>query len=132
MTQQSGTVETIKPSTVHPSTGYNHGVRSGKLLFVAGQTAVDLNGNIVGVGDFRAQAEQVYTNLKNVIEASGGTLDDVMKVTNFVTDISKYPVLFEVRSKFFSGDMPASTLVQIKSLARPEFMVEIEAIAVLD
>jgi 2-iminobutanoate/2-iminopropanoate deaminase len=132
MMQQQGAIQIFKPTSVFPSTGYNHAVRGGKLLFIAGQTAVDASGNLIGEGDFWAQAEQVYTNLKNVVEEAGGTLNDVMKVTNFVTDISQYPVLFEVRRKFFTGDMPASTLVQISSLARPEFMVEIEAVVVLD
>jgi 2-iminobutanoate/2-iminopropanoate deaminase len=132
MTQEQGAIQVFRPTSVAPPTGYSHAVRAGKLLYIAGQTAVDESGSIIGEGDFWAQAEQVYTNLKNVIEEAGGSLSDVMKVTNFVTDISQYPVLFEVRRKFFSGEMPASTLVQIKSLARPEFMVEIEAVVVLD
>jgi reactive intermediate/imine deaminase len=125
-------IQHVNPSNVHPPSTYTHAVRKGKLVCIAGQTAVDVNGNVVGVGDFRAHAEQVYTNLQRVIEAAGGSLDDILKVTNFVTDISNYPVLAEVRNRFFPGEKPASTLVQITSLARPEFLLEIEAIAVLD
>lgn len=125
------TKQVINPDTVSKPTGYSHAVRKGNLLCIAGQVATDKNGNVVGVGDFRAQAEQVFTNLKNVVEAAGGRLEDILKVTVFVTDISNIATLREVRSRYFPSDPPASTLVQISGLANPQFLLEIEAIAVL-
>lgn len=131
MTTQATTKQIVRPETVHQAVGYSHAVRKGNILCIAGQVALDKDGNVVGVGDFRAQAEQVFANLKAVIEAAGGTLNDILKTTTFVTDISNRPLLAEVRQKYFPTDPPASTLVMVSSLARPEFLIEVEAIAVL-
>lgn len=106
-------------------------VRGDTLLFISGQVPEDENGTAVGVGDFRAQAERVMENLKAMVEAAGGTLDDVVKTTVFLTDIEHYRTVSEVRRRYFSEPYPTSTLVEVRRLVRPEWMLEIEAIAVL-
>ncbi len=106
--------------------------KPGRLLFIAGQTASDANGNVVGKGDIEAQVTQVYENIKTVLKEAGGTLQDVVKTTTYITDIKYRDGLGKVRSRFYEKDPPTSTLIVVKGLAREEYMVEIEAIAVLD
>ncbi len=103
-----------------------------RLLFIAGQTAVDANGNIVGKGDIEAQVKQVYENIKTVLNDVGGSLQDLVKTTTYITDIKYRDGLGKVRSRFYEKDPPTSTLIVVKGLAREEFLVEIEGIAVLD
>jgi reactive intermediate/imine deaminase len=122
----------IAPSTMHQAVGYSHAVRAGNTLYIAGQVAVDPEGNIAGAGDIEAQAAQVWRNLRTVLEAAGGSLDDIVKLTTFVTDLSYRRAVGAARDAAFPhGRYPASTFVVIQSLARPELLVEIEAIAVL-
>jgi 2-iminobutanoate/2-iminopropanoate deaminase len=126
-------IEIIQPSTVHPTAAYaySHAVRVGDLIFVAGQVAQDAAGEIVGMGDVRAQTEQVFENLRLVLEAAGAGLDRVVKVTVFTTRLEYRPVIHEVRSRIFGevGHLPASTLAVVTSLANPDWLVEIEAVA---
>jgi reactive intermediate/imine deaminase len=126
-------IEIIQPSTVHPTAAYaySHAVRVGDLVFVAGQVAQDAAGEIVGVGDVRAQTEQVFENLRLVLEAAGSGLDRVAKVTVFTTSLEYRPIIHEVRSRIFgeAGHLPASTLAVVTSLANPDWLVEIEAVA---
>ncbi len=121
----------IKPETVHGTTGYSHAVRAGNTLYISGQVAQDREGNVVGRGDIVAQAAQVFSNLKAVVEAAGGTLQDIVKLTTYTTSLSCRPAIAEARSKYWQSDWPASTFVVISSLATPDFLVEVEAIAVL-
>jgi 2-iminobutanoate/2-iminopropanoate deaminase len=125
--------EVIKPPTVHVPAAYSYSqaVRMGDLVFAAGQVAQDERGELVGPGDIRAQTEQVFENLRCVLEAAGSGLDLVGKVTVFTTRLEYRPVIHEVRSKIFApiGHYPASTLAVVTSLAQPEFLIEIEAIA---
>jgi enamine deaminase RidA (YjgF/YER057c/UK114 family) len=93
--------------------------------------ALDRSGNLVGAGDFKAQTRQVLENLGAALSAAGATFSNIVKVTTFVTDISQIQILRELRSQYFGMNPPASTLVQIVQLAKPEFMIEIEAIAVV-
>jgi reactive intermediate/imine deaminase len=124
--------QSLNPSTVHKPGSYSHGTRKGNTLYIAGQVARNLQGDVVGPGDIRAQTEQVMNNLKAIIEAAGGTMDDIMKITVFATNASYITEIGEVRNRYFSAEsQPASTFVTISSLARPEFLVEIEAIAEL-
>jgi enamine deaminase RidA (YjgF/YER057c/UK114 family) len=121
------------PSLVKP-TGYTHVVVApdGRTVYIAGQVAFDSAGQLVGSGDFRAQAEQVLRNLDRAISSVGGSLQDVVKTTTFITDLKYVPTLREVRSKHLdAGHPPANTLLVVSSLARPEFLIEIEAVAVL-
>ena len=105
-------------------------VPAGRLIFVSGQVARNAAGETVGKGDIRAQTRQTLENVKAVLEAAGATLDDVVKVTVFVTDVSHFKAIHEVRAEYFTRDYPASTLVEVKSLVSPDLMIEIEAIAV--
>ena len=108
----------------------SQGFRVGDLLLVSGQAAIDERGELVGVGDFDAQAEQVFRNLQRVLEAGGSSLDRVVKVTIFLTDMGNFPKIVELRGKWFTPPYPADTIVEVTSLALPELEIEIEAIAV--
>ena len=108
----------------------SQGFRVGDLLLVSGQAAIDEHGGLVGVGDFDAQAEQVFRNLQRVLEAGGSGLDRVVKVTIFLTDMANFPKIVELRGTWFTPPYPADTIVEVTSLALPELELEIEAIAV--
>jgi reactive intermediate/imine deaminase len=104
-------------------------IRVGDLIFTSGQAAIDLHGNLVGVGDFDAQAAQVFSNLQAVLEAADSGLDRVVKVTIYLTDMSNFPKIVALRERYFSRPWPADTIVEVGSLALPELEIEIEAIA---
>jgi enamine deaminase RidA (YjgF/YER057c/UK114 family) len=112
---------------------YSHGVivEAGRLLFVAGQTARDAQGNVVCKGDAAGQTRQVLENMKRVVEGAGGRMEDVAKMTVFITDIQYREAVGRVRQEFFKGDPPANTLLVVAGLADPAFLVEIEAIVPL-
>ncbi len=124
--------QVIRPSTVHPVKTYSHAIRNGNMLHIAGQVPLDKEGNLVGKGDIAAQAEQVFTNIKGVMEAAGGTMANIAKITMFATSLAYRPIIAEARARYFPADPPASTFLVISSLAEPGFLLEIEAIAVLD
>lgn len=111
---------------------YTHVVKSGKLLFIAGQTGVDASGKVVGPG-MKEQTEQVFANLAAALKSHGADFSHVAKTTTFVTSISEFraPEVAAVRAKYVGASPPANTLVQIQQLADPAYKVEIEAIAVL-
>ena len=105
-------------------------VTDSKLIFVSGQVPVDMDGNMTGVGDIALQTRTALENVKMVLEGAGAGLRDIIKLNTYVTDMVEYQNKTQaVRSEYFPKDFPASTLVEVKSLARSEFMVEIEAIA---
>jgi reactive intermediate/imine deaminase len=109
----------------------SQGFRVGDLLFVSGQTGIDEKGELVGVGDFDAQADQAFRNLERVLEAGGSSLERVVKVTIFLTDMAAtFPKIVELRGQWFRPPYPADTIVEVRSLYRPEVEIEIEAIAV--
>jgi len=124
----------INPPALSRPPGYSHVVEvgAGRTLYVAGQIALDREGNVVGEGDFAAQTSQVFENLQAALAAGGATFADVVKITVFVTDVSHLQTFREIRNRYITGDPPASTLVQVVRLARPELMIEIEAIAVVE
>ncbi len=105
-------------------------MRVGDLLFVSGQAAISPEGELVGIGDFDAQAEQTFRNLERVLEAGGSGLDHVVKVTIFLTDMANFEKIVELRGRWFSLPYPADTIVEVSSLALPGLEIEIEAIAV--
>jgi reactive intermediate/imine deaminase len=119
------------PQGMSQPTTYSHVVRAGNLLFIAGQVSTDSAGQLVGAGDMRAQVKQVLENLKRALASQGADFSHVAKINTFTTDIEAFLTAREVREEYFKGHPPASTLVEIKRLARPEFLVEIEAIALL-
>ncbi len=123
--------EIITPPNVHQPTGYSHAVRVGDTVYVAGQIALDPQGQLVGVGDFAAQAEQAFHNLQRVLEAAGSSLGHIVKLTTYLTRSEDVPRYRDIRARYLSTSPPASTLLVISALARPEFLVEIEAIAVV-
>jgi 2-iminobutanoate/2-iminopropanoate deaminase len=95
-------------------------------VIVSGQAAIDERGQLVGVGDFDAQAEQTFRNLARVIEAGGSSLDRVVKVTIFLTDMANFGKVVELRRRWFTPPYPADTIVEVTSLALPELEPEIE------
>jgi reactive intermediate/imine deaminase len=109
---------------------YSQGIQIGNSVYVSGQVALDAEGNVVGKGDMKAQTRQALENVKTVLEASGASMEDVVKVTVYVTDISLLAETHDVRSQFFPDPPPASTGVEISALAFPDLLVEIEAVAV--
>jgi len=109
---------------------YGMGTKCGDWVFVSGQVAFDHQGEIVGGNDMEAQAEQVFANIREVLALGGATLDDVMKVTIFMVDMSQYESYGRARSRAFSRNRPASTLIPVEKLIRPGLLVEIEAIAI--
>ena len=108
----------------------SQGFRVGDLIIVSGQAALDEGGNVVGAGDFDAQAEQVFLNLARVLEAGGSGLDRVVKVTIFLTDMGNFGKIVKLRQRWFTPPYPADTIVESRALALPELEIEIEAIAV--
>ena len=102
------------------------------MLYIAGQVSVDSAGNLIGKGDFKAQAKQALENLGLALKAEGADFTDIVKLNTYVTDISKVGELHEVRSAYLSKDPPAATLVAVPALVNPDYMIEIEAIAALD
>jgi reactive intermediate/imine deaminase len=124
--------EILKIKSVHSTVGYSHAAKAGNTLYVAGQVAKDADDNLVGKGDFEAQCHQVFENLKNIMAEAGGTLQNIVKLTTFLTDYSYIETFRSVRTKYFPEPCPPNTLLIIESLAMPEFMIEVEAIAVLD
>lgn len=107
-------------------------VRSpGSLVFVSGMTARNATGGVTGVGDVTAQTHQVCQNIQAAVEAVGGTLDDVARVDAYVRDMADFAAIHEVRQQYFSGVAPASTMVQVSGFVNPDYLIEINAIAVL-
>ena len=124
----------LQPKGLAKSIFYSSGykVKGGTLLFIAGQVGRDADGNVVGKGNMEVQTRRGYENLKLVLESGGGTLSDVVKTTIFVTDIEAFQKVSMVRAEFFPKDPPPNTLVEVKRLAHPDLMFEIEAIAVIN
>jgi 2-iminobutanoate/2-iminopropanoate deaminase len=114
-----------------PFSHYTDAVRAGELLFVSGCVALDGDGNLVGEGDVVAQARQVFTNIGLCLVAAGASFADVVKVTTFLTDIRDRTAVNTVRQEVFGDARPASTLVEVSALVLPEFLIEVEAVAVV-
>jgi 2-iminobutanoate/2-iminopropanoate deaminase len=106
-------------------------VEGKRTIFISGQLARDRHGNAVGKGDMRAQLRQVGENIKAALEAAGATLDNLVKTTTYVTDIEAYFKHVDIRMEYFEA-LPTSTTVEVRRLAHPDFLVEVEAIAVVD
>lgn len=137
----------VKKNVLHPqgvwdpnAAGFEHpqpfsqGISTppGRLVWVAGQVALDHTGAVIGPGDAAAQTEATLENLKRVLEAGGATLDDVARLTVYLTDMADLPAIQEVRARYFPSDPPVSSTIGISSLVNPELVVEIDAVAVVD
>ena len=125
-------VKRTNPPALSTPTGYTHIVEvtgPGKTIYISGQIALDKDGNLVGAGNMKAQAEQVFKNLESALAAAGAKFSDVVKMNTFITDMDKAAAVREVRARYFGDTTPASTLVQVVKLARPELLLEIEVIA---
>ena len=122
---------TIATPQAKPVANYKMATRmdGGRLLYISGQVAWDPSGHIVGKGDVRAQARQTFQNLRGVLQAAGGDLDSLMKLTTYITKIEYFPAVAEARRETFTGELPASTLIVVKSLFHPDFLIEVEGVA---
>jgi 2-iminobutanoate/2-iminopropanoate deaminase len=112
---------------------YSHVVtaQGGKLVFISGQLARDRDGNIVGQGDMAAQIRQVGENIKSALEAAGAGLGDLISTTTYVTDIDAFFECVDVRMEYFGPGLPTSTTVEVRRLSHPDFMVEVQAVALI-
>jgi enamine deaminase RidA (YjgF/YER057c/UK114 family) len=131
---QATSRQALNPPSLPPPRGYSHVViaPAGRRASISGQVAVDSLGAVVGAGDFRAQCVQVFENLGRALRSVGATFADVVSTSMYVTDLSHLAILREVRARYLPTHAPpASTLVQVVALYRPELMIEIAAEAVL-
>jgi 2-iminobutanoate/2-iminopropanoate deaminase len=120
----------IIPPGVSPNPNLSPGIRVGDFLFVSGHVGTDASGN-VAVGDCEAQSRQVMANIRGVVEAAGGRMEDVVKITCFLTNMDDYPAYAKVRLETWPNDPPASSTVGVSTLVRPELLVEVEAVVKL-
>ena len=121
----------FNPPTLPKPPGYSQCVGVAGMIFIAGQVALDADGKLVGPGDLAAQTEQVFKNLDLALRQSGGDISNIFKLTTYVIDIAGLATFREVRDRHIppGPNLPVSTLVQVSALARPEFLIEIEAVA---
>ncbi len=134
MTSQHPTVRFINPSRLPRPVGYSHvaEVSSGKIIYLSGQVALDQSGNLVGPNDLRAQAQQVFTNLKAALEAVGADFNCVVKLNYYLLDISHIQIVREVRDQFVNTQQPpTSSAVEVRRLFRDDLLIEIDAVAVI-
>jgi 2-iminobutanoate/2-iminopropanoate deaminase len=111
---------------------YSHGIRVADTLFIAGQVALDHELRLIGPGDAEAQARQTWRNITKVVEAAGGKVTDVVRVTTYLADLTHLEAIHSVRREFFpAGDYPVATVVQVAALGLPGLLLETEAIAVV-
>jgi reactive intermediate/imine deaminase len=123
----------IAPKKVHRPFGYAHAIQIDKTLYISGQIPLDMDMNVVGKNDMAAQTEQVYGNLKKVLEDAGGAMTNIVMLNIYCTDIESFDKQTRgMRKKYFGDYYPAVTAVEVKRLYRPDVMIEVEAVAVLD
>jgi reactive intermediate/imine deaminase len=128
------TVKVVQPASLpDPRPRYSQAIltEGGRLLFIAGQTAVDKDNKVVGKGDIDRQAEQVFANLEAVLREAGATFDNLMMTTTYLTDIKYREAYNKVRLKYYKEHCPVSTLLVVAALANPDYLIEIDGIAVL-
>ena len=123
----------VAPDNLHRPFGYAHALQIDKTLYISGQVPLDMELKSVGEGDIAAQTEQVYANMEKVVKSAGGSMRNIVMLNIFCTDLVAYDKHTRaVRKKYFGDYYPATTAGEIKRLYRPEYMIEIEAVAVLD
>ena len=121
----------VTPQGMTANPAFSPGVQVGEFLFISGTVGNDASGNLVGVGDCEAQTRQTFANIKAIAAAVGASMDDVVKITCFLVDVADYNAYAAVRLRLFPENGPASSTVVVKALVKPEYLVEIEAIAVV-
>jgi enamine deaminase RidA (YjgF/YER057c/UK114 family) len=127
-------IKFVKSETLPPAVGYSQAavVNKGRFVFIAGQVAMDTSGKLVGPGDFRAQVKQTFENLKAALAANGATFDNVVKLNSYFLDVTQAPVFREVRDQYVNvANPPVSTAVEVRRLVREEWLIEIEAVAIV-
>jgi enamine deaminase RidA (YjgF/YER057c/UK114 family) len=130
-------IRRVNPSALGASPGYSQivDVRARRIIFIAGQTALDRDGKLLGRNDFAAQADQVFRNLQTALRAVGCTASNLVKLTVFLRDMSHLPTYREARNRFFATvtppAAPAITLIEVSKLYDPDFLIEIEAVAAI-
>ena len=127
-------IEKFCATGVYDPPGYSQGIKvtnAQTILFLAGQVSYDKDGSAKHKGDFKAQARECFECLKRLVEAKGGTVKNIVKINTYVTDINNRSLYREARRECFGDHEPASTMVQISALASPDYLIEIEAIAVI-
>jgi reactive intermediate/imine deaminase len=127
-------VKRTNPPALSTPTGYTHIVEvtgPNRTIYISGQIAFDKDGTLVGAGDMKAQAEQVFRNLETALKAAGAQFSDVVKMNSYITDMSKVQAVRDVRAIYFKDATPASTFVEVKGLVRPDLLLEIEVVAVV-
>ncbi len=123
------------PERIDPGWAWDDGlslsqaVKAGDWLYISGQVALDPGGNVVGRGDMRAQSQRVFENIEAILQQAGGALDNLVRITAYLTDMSRYPEYNEVRTKFLGARPPASTTIQVSGLAFEGLLVEVDAVA---
>jgi 2-iminobutanoate/2-iminopropanoate deaminase len=123
----------IAPINLHRPFGYAHAIQIDNTIYISGQIPLDQEMNVVGKNDIAAQTETVYENLKKVVEEAGGTMTHIVMLNIYCTDIEAFDKKTRhLRKKYFGNYYPATTAVEVKRLYRPDFMIEMEAVAVLD
>ncbi len=125
----------VNPENIARPTGYTHVVeaKGNRTIYISGQVALDRQGNIVGVDDLQTQAEQVFQNLEAALVAVNASFEDVVKFTFYLVDISQMQVVRDVRNRYINTERPpASTAVEVRQLVRKEWLLEVEAVAVLN
>lgn len=134
MTVNNLNVQFVNPSTISQPVGYSHlvEVSNAKMIYISGQVALDQNGNLVGKGDMRAQAQQVFANLKAALEEVGADFNNVVKLNFYLLDISQVQAIREVRDQYVNTQHPpTSTAVEVRRLFREDILIEVEAVAAL-
>jgi enamine deaminase RidA (YjgF/YER057c/UK114 family) len=125
-------LERIQPSDLAASPAYSHVVKAGNTLYIAGQTASGADGQVVGRGDIVAQTTQVFENLKHALAAGGAGFEHLTQLRVYLTDPRYRDALRDVRARYLGATVPASTLLIVAGLADPDYLIEIDAVAVVD
>ncbi len=124
----------ISPKIRQPSGHFSHATMikaRGRLIFISGMTARRLDGSIAGIGDIEAQTRQVCENVKSAVEQAGGTVDDICRVDVYVRNMEHFDQIHKVRREYFKSPAPASTMIEVCKMTSPEYLIEINAIAVI-
>src|SRR5205814_5427311 len=117
-----------------PSGHFSHAISAeakGRLVFISGMTARRPDGSIAGIGDIEAQTRQVCENIKSAVEGAGGSMDDIVRVDVYVRNMEHFDTIHKVRREYFKSPPPASTMVEICKMTSPDYLIEINAIAVI-